>query len=91
MGVEGLDSRVWFTSHVLNCARTIAAALWDSEVLHSGLPAEPDGIENDWTMDWNVDQPLNGDMKEASMDTQELPCPRHCFMEWSCNTSPGAK
>ena len=28
------------------CARTIVAALWDFEVLHSGLPAEPDGLEN---------------------------------------------
>ena len=31
---------------MLNCARTIVAALWDFEVLHSGLPAEPDGLEN---------------------------------------------
>ena len=46
MGVEGLDWRVCFKSPVLNCARTIAAALWDFEVLHSGLPAEPDGLEN---------------------------------------------
>ena len=28
------------------CARTIVAALWDFEVLYSGLPAEPDGLEN---------------------------------------------
>ena len=28
------------------CAKTIVAALWDFEVLHSGLPAEPDGLES---------------------------------------------
>ena len=46
MGVEGLRCRVCFKSRVLNCARTIVAALWDFEVLHSSLPAEPDGHEN---------------------------------------------
>ena len=76
MGVEGLDWRVLFMSRVLNCARTIAAALWDLEVLHPGLPAEPDGLGKDWIMDLNVDQPLNGDMTKASMDAQELLCPQ---------------
>ena len=46
MGVEGLDWRVCFKSRVLNCARTIVAALWDFEVLHSDALAEPDGLEN---------------------------------------------
>ena len=42
-------------------------------------------------MDLNVDQPLNGDMTKASMDAQKLLCPQHCFMQWFCNASPGAK
>ena len=46
MGVVGLDWRVCLKSRVLDCARTIVAALWDSRVLHSGLPAKPDGLEN---------------------------------------------
>ena len=41
-----MDWRVCFKSRELNCARTIVAALWDFEVLHSGLLAKPDGIEN---------------------------------------------
>ena len=61
------------------CAKTIVAALWDSEVLHSGLPAEPDALKMEWIMDLNVDQPLNGDMTKASMVAQELLCPQHCL------------
>ena len=45
MGVKGLDCRVCFKSRVLNCAKTIVAALWDFEVLHSSPPAKPDGHE----------------------------------------------
>ena len=41
-----MDWRVCFKSRVLNCARTFVTALWDFEVLHSSLPAEPDGLEN---------------------------------------------
>ena len=32
---------------MLNYARTIVAALWDSEVLHSCLLAVPDGLETE--------------------------------------------
>ena len=71
--------------------RTIVAALWDFELLHSGLLAEPYGLENGVDQNLSVNQPLNGDMTKASMDTQELLCPQHCFMEWFCNTSPGGK
>ena len=46
MWVEGLDWRLCFKRRVLNCARSIVTALWDFGVLHSGLPAEPDGLEN---------------------------------------------
>ena len=46
MGVKGLGWRVCFKSRVLNRARTIVAALWDFEMLHSGLSADPDGLEN---------------------------------------------
>ena len=46
MGVGGLDWRICFKSCLLNCARTIVAALWDFDVLHSGLLAEPDDLEN---------------------------------------------
>ena len=55
---------------VLNYARTIAAAFWGAEVLHSCLLAVQDGLEIEWIMDLNMDQPLNGDMTQAFMDTQ---------------------
>ena len=48
-------------------------------------------LRMEWIMNLNVDQPLNGDMTKASMDTQELLCPQHCLMEWFYNTSPGGK
>ena len=59
-------------------------------MLHSGLLAEPYGLENGMdhglqrgrAIEWGHD---------ASMDNQELLCPQHCFMEWFCNRSPGAK
>ena len=64
----GLDWRISFTSRVLNCARTIVAALWDFEVLHSGLPAEPDGLENGVdhglergpAIEWGHDESIHG-------------------------------
>ena len=54
---------------VLNYARTIVAALWDFEVLHSCLLAVSDASGLEWIMDSNVDQPLNGDMTRAFMNT----------------------
>ena len=68
MGVEGLDWRVCFKSRVLNCARTIVAALWDFEVLHSVLPAKPDGLENGVdhglergpAIEWGHDERIHG-------------------------------
>ena len=68
MGVEGLEWRVCFKSRVLNCARTIVAALWDSELLHSGLPAERDDLENEVdhglerrpAIEWGHDESIHG-------------------------------
>ena len=48
-------------------------------------------LKMEWIMDLNVDQPLNGDITKASIDAQELLCPRHCFQEWFCNANPGAE
>ena len=45
MGVEGLARWGCVRGGVLNYARTIVAALWDFEVLHSCLLAVPDGLE----------------------------------------------
>ena len=50
------------------CAKTIVAALWDLEVLHSGLPAEPDGLENGVdhglergpAIEWGHDESIRG-------------------------------
>ena len=75
---------------MLNYARTIVAALWDFEVLHSGLLAEPDGLENG--VDHGLERgPAIEWGHEASMEAQELLCPQHCFMEWFCNASLRAK
>ena len=63
-----------FEGGVLNYPRTIEAALWDFEVLHSCLFAEPHASRLEWIMDLNVDQPLNGDMTQAFMNTQGLLC-----------------
>ena len=68
MGVVGLDWRVCFKSRVLNCARTIVAALWVFVVLHSGRPAEPDGLENGVdhglergpAIEWGHDESIHG-------------------------------
>ena len=43
MGVEGWEDE--FEGGVLNYARTIVAALWDFEMLHSCLFTVPDGLE----------------------------------------------
>ena len=67
-GGGGLDWRVCFKSRVLNCARTIVAALWDFEVLHSGLLAKADGIENGVdhglergpAIEWGHDESIHG-------------------------------
>ena len=64
----GLDWRISFTSHVLNCARTLVAALRDFEVLHSGLLAEPYGLENGVdhglergpAIEWGHDESIHG-------------------------------
>ena len=49
MGVEGWEDE--FEGGVLNYARTIVAALWDFEVLHSCLLAVPDAsrLSGSWT------------------------------------------
>ena len=86
----GLDWRICFKSRLLNCARTIVAALWDFDVLHSGLLAEPDGLENG--ADHGLERgPAIEWGHEASMEAQELLSPQHCFMEWFCNASLRAK
>ena len=73
-----------FEDGVLNYARTIVAALWDFEVLHSCLLAVPDALEI------RVDHglALNGDMSAmtltmpASPDKQGLvQCQWQCFWE----------
>ena len=45
MGAEGLAWWLYSEDGVLNHARTIVAALWDFELLHSCLLAVPDGLE----------------------------------------------
>ena len=64
---------------VLNYARTIVAALWDFEVLHSCLFAVRMSSRLEWIMDLNVDQPLNGDTTQAFMDAQGILC------QWQCS------
>ena len=68
MGVEGLEWRVCFKSRVLNRARTIVAALRDFEMLHSGLLAEPYGLDNEVdhglergpALEWGHDASIHG-------------------------------
>ena len=91
MGVEGLDWRVCFKSRVLDCARSIVAALWDFDVLHSGLPADPDGLENGLdhglergpAIEWGHDKGIHG--HPGNIVSAAL------FYGMFCNTSPGAK
>ena len=53
---------------MLICARTIVAALWDFEVLHSGLLAEPYGLEHGVdhelergpAIEWGHDEGIHG-------------------------------
>ena len=83
-----------FKGGVLNHARTIVAALWDFEVLHSCSLAMPDGLEIgrlEWIMDLNVDHPLNGDMTQTLTDAQELLGQWHCFAKQICKIIAGAK
>ena len=59
---------VCFKSCVLNCARTIVAALRDFEVLHCGLLAAPYGLENGVdhglergpAIEWGHDESIHG-------------------------------
>ena len=91
MGAKGLDWRVCFESRVLNCARTIVAALWDFEMLHSGLPAEPDGLENEGdhglergpAIEWGHDESIHG--------RPRITVSAALFKEWLSSASPGAK
>ena len=80
-----------FEGGVLNYARTIVAALWVFEVLHSCLLSVPDASRLEWMMDLNVDQPLNGDMTQALTDAQGLLCPWQCFARRNCKTNVRAK
>ena len=80
-----------FQGGVLNYARTIVAVLWDFEMLHSCLLAVPDASRLEWIMDLNVDQPLNGDMTQAFMNTQGLVCQWQCFVKCVCKTSVRTK
>ena len=65
MGAEGLAC---CTHGVLNYARTIVAALWDFEVLHSCLLAVPDGLEigvdhgleRGPAIEWGHDESIHG-------------------------------
>ena len=70
-----------FQGGVLNYARTIVAVLWDFEMLHSCLLAVPDASRLEWIMDLNVDQPLNGVMTHAFMNTQGSLGQLQCFMK----------
>ena len=80
-----------FQGGVLNYARTIVAALWDFEVLHSCLLAVLDASRLEWIMDLNVDQPLNGDMTQALTNTQGLLCSWQSFLNRFGDTAAKTK